>query len=95
MRNTVSTAAIFSRAAALFFLVAALSSALGGCAETAGEGCPPLVSYSPAAQKRGAHELDGLAGDSQVARMIVDYGKMRDACRSAGVVHPSFRAARR
>ena len=62
-------------------LIAALSSAaLAGC-QTTGGGCPPLVSYSPAQQARGAIELRALPEGSQIARMIVDYGKTRDACR--------------
>ena len=54
--------------------------ALGGC-QTMGGGCPPLVTYSPAQQARAAKELRALPAGSQIARMIVDYSKTRDACR--------------
>ncbi len=44
-------------------------------------GCPPLVEYDLATQRRAALELQVLPRDSAVARMIVDYKKTRDACR--------------
>lgn len=52
---------------------------LGACQSTGG-GCPPLISYSAVQQKQAAAELRKIP-QSQVAQMIVDYGKMRDACR--------------
>lgn len=61
--------------------IAALSSlALAAC-ESASGGCPPLVAYSKAQQAKAAAELGALPKDSQLAIMIVDYGKTRDACR--------------
>lgn len=53
---------------------------LAACQSVGGGGCPPLVTYSAVQQKRAAIELRGIP-QSQVAQMIVDYGKMRDACR--------------
>lgn len=63
-------------------IAGAFSLALAAC-QTAGDGCPPLVSYSPAEQKRAARELRALPKDSPLAVMIVDYKKTRDACRAA------------
>lgn len=53
---------------------------LAACQSVGGGDCPPLVTYSAAQQKRAALELRKIPR-SQVAQMIVDYGKMRDACR--------------
>lgn len=64
--------------------IAVLSSlALAGCASTGG-GCPPLVAYSPETQRAAAAELRALPKGSPLARMIVDYGKTRAACRLTG-----------
>lgn len=52
---------------------------LGAC-QTMRGGCPPLVAYSAAQQRQAAAEMRKISG-SQVSRMIVDYGKLRDACR--------------
>ncbi len=62
------------------WLAAISSFALAGC-NAVGGGCPPLVSYSRAQQADAAHELRALPQDSELAAMIVDYGKLRDACR--------------
>lgn len=43
--------------------------------------CPPLVSYSKETQKKALAELRKIASDSEIARMISDYSKLRDACR--------------
>jgi hypothetical protein len=56
------------------------SLALAGCSGASG-GCPPLVTYSASQQKAAARELRALRKDSQLAVMIVDYGKTRRACR--------------
>ena len=53
----------------------------GGCASPIGGDCPPLPAYSSATQRLAAVELRGAPKGSALARMIVDYGKMRDACR--------------
>ena len=43
--------------------------------------CPPLVDYSKDQQKLAAEELKKIYTDSQIANMIVDYSKLREACR--------------
>lgn len=64
--------------------IAVISSlALAAC-QSAGGGCPPLVSYSKDQQARAAAELRALPQGSQLSTMIVDYGKQRDACRVGG-----------
>ena len=63
----------------LIVLIGGLFS-LAACQSTGGGGCPPLVTYSQKQQAQAAAELRGMTR-SQVAKMIVDYGKMRDACR--------------
>lgn len=54
---------------------------LAACQSTTVGGCPPLINYSAAQQKQAAKELRTIVGETQLKRMIVDYGKMRDACR--------------
>lgn len=44
--------------------------------------CPVLKSYSPEQQQKAADELKALGVDSELATMLVDYSKMRDACRA-------------
>lgn len=53
---------------------------LSACQTTGAGGCPPLIRYTAVQQKKAAQELRALP-HGQVAQMIVDYGKMRDACR--------------
>lgn len=53
---------------------------LAACQSTGGGGCPPLTAYSAVQQKQAAAELRKMP-KSQVAKMIIDYGKLRDACR--------------
>lgn len=43
--------------------------------------CPPLKTYTKAQRDRAARELRELASDSQLAVLITDYGKLREACR--------------
>ena len=43
--------------------------------------CPVLQNYTPEQQKIASQELRNLYTDSQLARMITDYSKLRDACR--------------
>lgn len=59
----------------------ALAAALAACTQTAGGGCPPLVTYSAEFQRAAAAELRALPRGARLAVMIVDYGKLRDACR--------------
>lgn len=54
---------------------------LSGCQSIPVSGCPPLVTYSAETQRLAAKELRALPKDSQVAKLVVDYGKMRAACR--------------
>lgn len=56
------------------------SLALTAC-QTTGGGCPPLVAYSADQLAKAGSEYEALPADSELARMIVDYGKTRDACR--------------
>lgn len=67
---------------ALSAIIVSSALAMPGCAHVAG-GCPPLVTYSAAQQDKAADELAALPRGAQIGIMIVDYGKMRDACRPA------------
>jgi len=65
-----------------------LSTLLAGCRPISREDvtiyltrCPPLVSYSKETQRRALAELRKIASDSEIAKMISDYSKLRDACR--------------
>lgn len=69
-------------------IIAILATSLAGCA-TAGSDrpaavvtCPPLVTYPLAFQRAAADELDALPTGSRVAVLVVDYSRMRDACRA-------------
>jgi hypothetical protein len=59
---------------------------LAGCATARSEAtraaCPPLTTYPPAFQSRAAVELGALPAGSAVGQMVVDYGRLRDACRA-------------
>lgn len=44
--------------------------------------CPVLKSYTPEQQQRAANELREVGVNSQLANMLVDYSRMRDACRA-------------
>lgn len=44
--------------------------------------CPPLIKYSSDFQARAANELATLPKGSNVATLVTDYSKMRDACRA-------------
>jgi hypothetical protein len=57
------------------------SFSLAACQTTGGSGCPPLVTYSAETQRQAAQELRSLPKDSQLAKLVVDYGKVRRACR--------------
>ena len=52
----------------------------GGCGMAIFK-CPPLVTYSKEFQQQAATELDALKASSRLSTMIVDYSKIRDACR--------------
>lgn len=63
-----------------FLILTIIAFSLSAC-QTTGGGCPPLINYSAAQQKQAADELRKKYSGSQVAQMIVDYGKLRAACR--------------
>lgn len=44
--------------------------------------CPVLTKYSKEQLRQAAMELDNIPSESQLARMLTDYGKLRDACRA-------------
>lgn len=52
-----------------------------GCKSTSGGSCPPLVDYSAERQTLAAKELRALPKGSELAKLVVDYGKLRAACR--------------
>lgn len=43
--------------------------------------CPVLRNYTKAEMKQAALELENIPSQAQLARMIGDYGKLRQACR--------------
>ncbi len=57
---------------------------LAGCgaATSSATRCPPLATYPPAFQSRAAGELQALPAGSAVGQLVVDYGRLRDACRA-------------
>ena len=44
--------------------------------------CPPLAVYSPAEQEAAADALAALPSEHILARMMVNYGALREALRS-------------
>ncbi|HEY8125339.1 MAG TPA: hypothetical protein VIF88_07965 [Methylocystis sp.] len=64
-------------------IMGAFSLALAACQSTGG-GCPPLVAYSLEEQKIAAQQLRALPKGAPLAAMVVDYKKMRNACRASG-----------
>lgn len=67
-----------------FAILTLASFDLAACQTTGGSGCPPLIQYSAETQKQAAAELRRLPHDSQLAKLVVDYGKFRRACRAGG-----------
>lgn len=61
--------------------IASAAMLLSGCATVTSKSCPPLVTYPKTFQRAAADELEKLPRESRVATMIVDYSKLRDACR--------------
>lgn len=45
--------------------------------------CPALKNYSREQLKRAASEIRNLPNESQIAILLSDYSKLRDACRVA------------
>lgn len=65
-----------------FAILMLVSFSLAGCQTTrVVSGCPPLVTYSAQTQKQLAADLRALPPGSLLGRVIVDYKKLRDACR--------------
>jgi hypothetical protein len=71
-------------------LTASLAIILGGCASITQDRidlvysrCPVLMQYTQEEMKAAAEELEKLPTESQIAEMITDYSKLRDACRLA------------
>ena len=44
--------------------------------------CPPVVEYSAAEQARAADEVDALADDAMIVRLLGDYAVLRDQARA-------------
>lgn len=65
-----------------FAILTLASFSLAGCQTTGAGGCPPLITYSAETQRLAAQELRRLPKDSHLAKLVVDYGKMRRACRA-------------
>lgn len=73
--------------------VIVMSTIMGGCAGMSGtqekqvalvlSKCPVLKNYTKNQLKAAAQEVKNLPSESQVAIMVTDYGKLRDACRVA------------
>ena len=73
--------------------IAFVSSLLAGCATMSQSEiaqtktlvlakCPVLKQYSQERLKKAASELRNLPDDSEVAALLTDYSKLRDACRA-------------
>lgn len=45
--------------------------------------CPVLKNYTKEQMRKAASELKSLPSESQVAVLVTDYSKLRDACRVA------------
>jgi hypothetical protein len=43
--------------------------------------CPVLRNYTKTEMRQAASELQNIPSNAQLARMIGDYGKLRQACR--------------
>lgn len=57
---------------------------LAGCARVNSDlYCPYVMPYTLEVQRRAADELDRLPADSEVRRMIEDYGELRARLREA------------
>lgn len=55
---------------------------LSACATVVSDTCPTLFDYSNAEQARAAEELDALPEDSALARLVGDYGVVRNEIRA-------------
>jgi hypothetical protein len=71
-------------------IISLFTISLAGCASVTPERitlayskCPVLKNYTEEQMKKAASELKQLPTESQIASMIADYGKLREACRIA------------
>jgi len=55
---------------------------LSACATVVSDTCPTLFDYSEAEQARAADELDALPEGSVIARLVGDYGVVRNEIRA-------------
>ena len=55
---------------------------LTGCATVVSDTCPTLFDYAPEVQARAADELVALPKGSALARMVGDYGVVRNEIRA-------------
>lgn len=74
----------------LIAIVSTLAIMLSACAsitpervEFAYSRCPVLKKYTQEEMLRAAQEIKTLPTESQIAEMMADYSKLRDACRLA------------
>ena len=74
----------------MFILIGCALSLLTGCAsitperiEVAMSTCPVLKKYTQEQMKQAASELKSLPTEAQIATMMTDYSKLRQACRLA------------
>lgn len=55
---------------------------LSACATVVSDTCPTLFDYSRAEQARAADELDALPESSALAKLVGDYGVVRNEIRA-------------
>jgi len=63
-------------------LVLIATAFLNACATVVSDTCPTLFDYSEAEQARVADELDALPEGSVIARLVGDYGVVRNEIRA-------------
>lgn len=63
-------------------LAAIMAVSLIGCATVVSDTCPSLVDYTPEEQNQAADELESISPSSLIARMIGDYGVLREQVRA-------------
>lgn len=55
---------------------------LSGCATVVSDTCPTLFDYAPELQAQAAYELEALPEESAIAKLIGDYGVVRNEIRA-------------
>lgn len=63
-------------------LVLIATAFLNACATVVSDTCPTLFDYSEAEQAHAADELDALPEGSVIARLVGDYGVVRNEIRA-------------